>query len=62
MQEESLMEKSAALGQRSTARRSFLKGGVFASGALLTSGLFGAAALAQPADEDDRGDKAFTGA
>ena len=25
------MENSAALGQRSTARRSFLKGGVFAS-------------------------------
>ena len=57
------MENSAALGQRSTARRSFLKGGVFASGALVTSGLFGgaaASALARPADEDDRGDNEFT--
>ena len=55
------MEKSAALGQRSTARRSFLKGGVFASGALVTSGLFGgAAAFARPADEDDHGDNEFT--
>ena len=56
------MDKSAALDQRSTARRSFLKGGVFASGALVTSGLFGGAvsALAQPADEDDRGDNEFT--
>jgi hypothetical protein len=49
------MENSAALGQRSSARRSFLKGGVLASGALVTSGLFGASALAQSADEDDRG-------
>lgn len=57
------MENSAALDQRSTARRSFLKGGVFASGALVTSGLLGgaASALAQPADEDDRGgDNEFT--
>jgi hypothetical protein len=55
------MENSAALGQRSTARRSFLKGGVFATGALVTSGLFGAAsALAQPADDDDRDDNEFT--
>jgi hypothetical protein len=56
------MENSAALGQRSTARRSFLKGGVFASGALVTSGLFGgaASAFAQPADDDDRGDNEFT--
>jgi hypothetical protein len=56
------MDKSAALGQRSTARRSFLKGGVFASGALVTSGLFGGAvsALAQPAEGDDRGDNEFT--
>jgi hypothetical protein len=56
------MEKLAALGQRSTARRSFLKGGVFASGALVTSGLFSGAvsALAQPADQDDRGDNEFT--
>ena len=56
------MENSAALGQRSTARRSFLKGGVFASGALVTSGLFGgaASAFARPADEDDRGDNEFT--
>src|ERR1700743_1373762 len=62
MQEESLMENSAALGQRSTARRSFLKGGVFASGALVTSGLFGGAvsALAHPADADDSGDNEFT--
>jgi hypothetical protein len=55
------MENSAALGQRSTARRSFLKAGVFASGALVTSGLFGgaASALAQSAD-DDHGDNEFT--
>src|SRR6195952_504346 len=55
------MENSAALGQRSTARRSFLKGGVFATGALVSSGLFGAAsALAQPADDDDRDGNEFT--
>jgi hypothetical protein len=56
------MGNSAALGQRSTARRSFLKGGVFASGALVTSALFGpaASALAQSADEDDHGDNEFT--
>jgi hypothetical protein len=56
------MENSAAFGQRSTARRSFLKGGVFASGALVTSGLFGgaASALAQSADQDDHGDNEFT--
>jgi Ferritin-like domain len=54
------MEKSAALGQRSTARRSFLKGGVFASGALITAGLLGggSSALAQQVDDDN--DNEFT--
>jgi hypothetical protein len=51
------MENSAELGKRSTARRSFLKGGVLASGALVTAGFLGsgASALAQSADEDNRG-------
>jgi Ferritin-like domain len=50
------MENSTELGKRSTARRSFLKGGVLASGALVTAGFLGsgASALAQSADEDDR--------
>jgi hypothetical protein len=50
------MENSAELGKRSTARRSFLKGGVLASGALVTAGFLssGASALAEREDEDDR--------
>jgi hypothetical protein len=50
------MENSTELGKRSTGRRSFLKGGVLASGALVTAGFLGSGAstLAQSANEDDR--------
>jgi hypothetical protein len=50
------MENSTELGKLSTARRSFLKGGVLASGALVTAGFLssGASALAERQDEDDR--------
>ena len=56
------MENSAELGKRSTARRSFLKGGVLASGALVTAGFLssGASALAEREDEDDRGGNEIT--
>ena len=52
------MNTSEEIDQRKTGRRSFLRGGVLASGALVGAGLFGkASALAQPANDDrDDGD------
>ena len=49
------MENLKGLPQRLTGRRSFLKGGVFASGALVTAGMLGggSTALAQSADDDN---------
>jgi hypothetical protein len=47
------MKNSEEIEKRQTGRRSFLKGGVLASSALVTAGLFGrASALAQTADDD----------
>ena len=56
------MTKSDALIHQSTGRRSFLKGGALASGALVTAGLFGGAtsAPAQSTDDDDRGNNELT--
>ncbi len=56
------MTKSNEPIHPSTGRRSFLKGGVLASGAIVMAGLFSGAtsALAQSADDDDPGNNELT--
>jgi hypothetical protein len=57
-----MMKNLGGAAQRFTGRRSFLKGGVFASSALLTAGLLGggSSALAQPVNDDRDNDNDFT--
>ena len=47
------MEDETQLGQRPAGRRSFLKGGLFAGGALVTAGLLGPATSALGQSDDD---------
>jgi hypothetical protein len=55
------MKNVGEASQRAAGRRSFLKGGVLASGALVTSGLLGgSSALALPAQDDSDNDSELT--